>query len=949
MIQTDCVNIYQELERHNIKWTASTDDEIKICCPAHGEKHPSAALNTRTHVWKCYVPNCGAGGDLVALLAYAAQVDRKTILVDLQQRYPSMRVSTQISSQTIQNFVDQLSQGAPLVAELHKRGITDDMIREARIGFHRGRLTIPIFNQAGNCVNVRRYLPGASQKKMINTPGHGQTELYRIDTITDKTEVVVICGGEVKALLVGSLIGNAKIAVVSSTGGEGGGKWRSEWTDLMKGRRLFFCFDIDQAGMAGARLLAAKLKHVAKSLHIMQLPLDHDKHPHGDVNDWIGAEGATAEDLKQLMSETPAWQPATKKEDDGRPRQNVSLNDSFCKNELAGAKVSFKATIAAVDGTPFYLPREVKSGCGRNQKMLCAECPIFSMEDDHEGYTQLQIEKTNPGLLGMVGAGDHVQQKRIGAALGVPERCRSVTFYPQTVHTVYDVRLTAPMDLKGGKTNDNWYPALVIHDGERDLVDLNTVCEMQGAVYPHPSTQQATALVDGYEELEDTLSTFDLTDKQVEQMKAVFNPLTTLEAKVDEIYADLANNVTWIYERQDLHIALDLAWHSPLMFDYGGRSVNGWLNVLVVGDSAQGKSETARRLLEHYGAGDKLDCKNATIAGVMGGLEQMGTRWFVRWGVIPRRDRTLVILEELKGMPKEVLQKLTEMRSSGVAEIPKIERRKTAARTRIVALSNPRSSRSMDGFPFGIQAVLELVGTLEDVRRFDLCIALARGDVSEDVLNKRPETPHKLTSDLCKQLVLWAWTRRPDQIRFTPDAEAMVSKSAKTLMSKFDESIPIVDSGTIRIKLARMSAAFAARMFSTVDGEILVVDAHHVQFIEEYLTRVYSAKNFGYLEYSKAERSRNTIRDADKVAEELRELRYSQDVICLILEMDKMSELDLMNATGHAEVGRSLLSLLLRKGALKKEKRNEYVKTPGFINLLRELRDDDQKELDDEF
>ena len=73
------------------------------------------------------------------------------------------------------------------------------------------------------------------------------------------------------------------------------------------------------------------------------------------------------------------------------------------------------------------------------------------------------------------------------------------------------------------------------------------------------------------------------------------------------------------------------------------------------------------RLMDHYKLGARHECKNATSAGLLGGLQQLGSRWFVSWGIIPMHDKRLVVLEEIKGTPIEVLAKLTDMRSSGIA------------------------------------------------------------------------------------------------------------------------------------------------------------------------------------------------------------------------------------------------------------------------------------------
>src|SRR3546814_7187092 len=60
----------------------------------------------------------------------------------------------------------------------------------------------------------------------------------------------------------------------------------------------------------------------------------------------------------------------------------------------------------------------------------------------------------------------------------------------------------------------------------------------------------------------------------------------------------------------------------------------GWLELLVLGDTRTGKCEAALRLSDHYNAGVMKSCEGATFAGLVGGAEQAGSSWMVRWGTI---------------------------------------------------------------------------------------------------------------------------------------------------------------------------------------------------------------------------------------------------------------------------------------------------------------------------
>lgn len=933
------INIFTELDRLKVQWVAAGEDEIKICCPVHEDSTPSASLNTKEHLWKCYVPSCGASGDFVSLLAYIVKQERRLVLADLQARYPDIAGVSEIPTNTVEKFHKKLHEAGPLLNELRKRGLTDEMMRDARLGFHDGRITIPVYSQTGQCVNVRRYLPGApGPQKMRNTSGHGSPALYRADRLGNAAEVLV-CGGEMKALVAGTLLADKGIAAVCSTGGEG--HWLNEWTTLLSSRKVYICMDVDEPGIAAARNMALEMFGKVKSVHVVKLPLDRAQFPKGDINDWVGQLHATANDLYELLKATPEWSPPTKLSLPKGEVKQLELAEAITHGTV-GQLIEVKAVVAAADQTPFLVPKEVDIECSRDQAG-CIVCPVRQLPQGDSGWTRMDISASSPSVLGMVGATEREHPIRISEALGIPP-CKAVRFHARTHHIVHDVRLAAPMDIAGTRIGDAWYPAMVV---AKQVSDLNVACRMRGSVHPHPRTQQAVALISESEEVEDSLSRYAPSSTDIEALSRLFKPdapgLEPLRSRLNAIYADLETNVTWIYRRREMHLAYDLAWHSPLLLNFGGRQVNGWINLLMLGDSSQGKSECVLRLMKHYGCGDKVDCKNATVAGLLGGLEQLGNRWFVRWGAIPAHDRGLAIMEELKGLSTEVLSRLTEMRSSGIAEIPKIERRKALARTRLIMVSNPRTPRPVASFHYGIEAIHELIGALEDVRRFDLAMIVAKGEVSDEVINMapsaRPKVEHRATADMCKKLVLWAWTRKPEQVVFDASAVDAVVETSISLCKKFSEAVPLVDQGSIRLKVARLSAALAARTFSSPDGFQLLVTKTHVEFIGSFIDKLYSSSAMGYADFSEAQRAMSEIQDPKVVEKALRNTKFPADLASVMLRRDTVSLEDMMSATStDMDTARLLLSLLVRKGALIRISKSEYAKNPQLIAILKDVQ-----------
>ena len=341
--------------------------------------------------------------------------------------------------------------------------------------------------------------------------------------------------------------------------------------------------------------------------------------------------------------------------------------------------------------------------------------------------------------------------------------------------------------------------------------------------------------------------------------------------------------------------------------------------------------------MDHYRLGEKVDCKNATPAGLLGGLTQIGKKWFVSWGVIPAHDRRLVVMEELKGLPQDSIAKLTDMRSRGIAEIPKIEKRRAHARTRLIALSNPRSDRPMATYSQGVLAIKELIGTLEDIRRFDMALIVSGEDVSARTINdlqlKTMNVEHQYTSELCNKLILWAWT--VDQVVFE-EPRYLIERSIQ-LCERFDASIPLIDSGSMRFKLARLAAALAARTYSHRDHKLLYVRNCHVDYMAMTLERVYSQPSFGYLEYSQSHQEMEYGMDEEEARNVLMSVPNPEILVKHMLHRNGYDRQDFMDWTGYdQDMVQSFISQLTQQNALKRFSQT-YYPTPPLLSVMRAM------------
>lgn len=420
-----------------------------------------------------------------------------------------------------------------------------------------------------------------------------------------------------------------------------------------------------------------------------------------------------------------------------------------------------------------------------------------------------------------------------------------------------------------------------------------------------------------------------------------------IKEKLDEIYRDIETNVTNIYQRRELHLLYDLAWHSVLQFEFKEQLITrGWVEVLVVGDTRCGKTKTAERMLRHYQAGELGTGENTSLAGLLGGMQQINRHWSIIWGKYPRNDGRLIIIDECSNLPVESIANFATARSEGVARITKIQTEQTLSRTRAIWISNPRisrdgSSRPLAGYDYGVGSIIELIGRQADVARFDAACVVANGEVNEDIIFKGPSQsvrlPHKYTSPRCHDLIMWAWSRKPEHVRILPETELEIFVRAKRLASRYHDSIPLIKLEELPEKLARLSTALAARLFSSPDGVKLVVFPEHVQYVSEFLESLYSKPSMGYDQYSKKLFEAESLTDDEEVISRIK--GYGIELISGLLSYDiiRQNVLEDLTALDRDQV-RGLLSFLVRSRCLRPE-HAWYRKTAPFIRLLKKIEE----------
>jgi hypothetical protein len=921
------------LRDYSVRFEKKSDGKLQVNCPFHDDNNPSGVFDSNTGFYHCFA--CKTSSSIYSYLSKKLNKPKKSLYFDINSKYAKTD-NTPTQLKDIERFHNRIWEHETFLEALTHREVDKELILEYRLGVEHNRISIPVYDEAGRFILRRLYLPGAVEDKVIQVSSKrgefkNKPVLFPIDQL--QYDRILLVGGEIKAIAATKVLNPHGIGVITSTEGES--SWNTNLNSYFEGKTVYVGLDVDETGVEGSFKRCQSLNSVTKWIGQIELPLDKEKYPKGDINDFLREGG----DLLKLINEAEQWVFQTVKEiDDTEEAEHVTLEQAVGAGST-GKKIEFTAVVSSVDLRPYSIPSKIEVKCQRGQE-FCSLCNIFNNCTENNQVWDIHPERLE--VMEMVGEELRNHPRVLKKAIGIPSKCLECTFEPLEHFKVEDARISQELDISSRSAERTMQIAYCIGDIN---LEMNESYNMKGRMYPHPKNQQASLLISEYEQTEDALSTYEPTE--IEKLE-IFRPkewtVESIAEKIDDIYADIEANVTFIYERRPLHLAIDLCYHSPLLLPFINRKINGWVEILIVGDSAQGKSKTAERLMEHYGLGERVICKGATTAGLLGGVSPQGNkRFFVVWGKIPTNDRRLVILEELKGCREEVIASLTDMRSSGRAVVTKIEARSAWARTRIAAISNCRSDNTIDSYTYGTDVIKELIGSQEDVRRFDMCLLVERNEVDADRVSELEKNPpdieHKYTADLCRELVLWAWTVKDENIKF--ENLGTLFDVAKDLCADYVDDIPIVDRFSMKEKLAKLSAALAVRTCSNVGKGLYIRDCH-IHFIAKYLRNIYNAPHFGYDKYSNTVKKSETIVNPALVIQRIKDrTKHPQDFVehCLIAEeIDRTWIQDLLG--WDDESARGLLSFLRRQRALKQvpgKRSGTYRKTSSYTNLLKQI------------
>ena len=893
--------------------------ETAVCCPfphhtesgaEYQETIPSAHINLDKGVFHCKV--CEKGLSEVSFISeiLGCKYEAASKIASLYRDVENLHSWNQLKlNPRTKEICNELGISDEVIEELHLK--TEN--REEDIAF-------PVL-MYGKVVDVRNYSPYNRAAKIRSRAGSttGMVIPFDLWINTNPHTWTIICAGEKDMAVARSNGFNA----ITLTGGE---KALPKILKPFKNRRVAICYDHDEAGIEGAKSVAAAILPYAAEVRVCTGFHEVCKEHGEDITDFFTKYKKTKRDLQKYIIDSPVFTP---------------------EEAAVISKVTHPFVTLLEASQPKYIGRVVQSNIqvvATYEKAMPVPTTIHAVKLNISGddkYNLMQqgetrdwelCDKTCQDVLKLVDNNFTEQQIRDNTReiLGITKIERDVKIERPTKETVYQCNVTDLFEVTTKNPQTIEFVAYVI--GKR-LESGKKYC-ITYKLTPHPfKGQQLTMIILDATEAADSITDFHLTEDNKKMLDQVKNMEGSVHDKVETL-SEMAKSYIGYDGYNKLIKAIDLSFHAALQFNFNGNTERGTLDTLIVTESRIGKSSTAEALQKLYSLGTfvSLAGGNATIAGIIGGSNKVNGSFQTRAGLLPMNHRGLVIFEELAKCDKDLVKALTDTRSSGSVKITRVSGDlQLPALVRMITLSNVKSSskniQPIASYPNGITILVDLIGAPEDIARYDLMLVM--GETGNRIIdpNWRPITPFE--PDIYKTKIRWVWSRNPDQIIITRDVVEYIFKKCNELNSKYDSHIKIFGTEAWK-KVARLATAIAGYVVSTDDTyEKIIVTTECVDEAVDYLISCYDNNTFKLKEYVDNERRYGDIDDDGiKLLQDI----YNQSPMTIrqLSVLDKTNRMNLTSATGLDNDMYNKLMNRLVQGAFVKFDGYDIVPTERF-------------------
>jgi hypothetical protein len=314
--------------------------------------------------------------------------------------------------------------------------------------------------------------------------------------------------------------------------------------------------------------------------------------------------------------------------------------------------LKFDAVVISKNYLPYLLPTELTFKClATENKPKCKSCPIFLSGGT---YAVKVGEDLIPKL---VDVDEKAMLRHIKEAHNLPS-CQKLKTKVESHINLWDSQIVPNISFSPDKLllTTEYLPKRIFFLGKD--IKGNTYYDFVARLLPNPKDNSALLISRNIKEKMDELDinqTFNPEDFKIFQCD---NNKEAIKNKIADKYHRLCHNFLKIYGRLDMFMAFEIAFHTPLGIIFNNEFTKGWADIIIVGDSGQGKTQMAERLIRFYNAGAIVSGESAKRTGLTWTIHQVGKRWHIIWGILPRCDRKLLVIDEFHELDEEDIERL---------------------------------------------------------------------------------------------------------------------------------------------------------------------------------------------------------------------------------------------------------------------------------------------------
>lgn len=823
--------------------------ENTVLCPFHNEKTPSMQINTISKIYHCF--GCGRHGteNDFCMEYYGIGRDQVSQFKELLFRSDSVLDYEHFARENgdyKKNYT---------YLELVHLGINPQLLEDCKVGCE----TLPKTNEdtgyveiVTNPASTRLIFPVIVKDRVLDHRAYTMDKTVMPKSRSDvgvpaglilpyhlwenSFEDTIICEGE-KDMLFARQHGYNAISL--------GGCNNIPHTLLnkFKDKTVYIVYDNDNAGRAGSTKLANALYSVTKNIYICNIG-EYVKEDKEDITDFFVKYKLTNKEFDEMLTKAVIFDTTAQETFIKNSYPEVSLNEASTVylGKTVRSNIQVMATFEDQYSVPGYA-MVVKENVGGKQELNRhnkGDVEYWSLSKNN--FDDILVLTDNNLKEGQIK--ENLKQL---VGWGNEEHVRVTLSNPKTIFKASVADCTESVMVKDIKrTEFICYTDVKLEAGKNYQIIYKVV--------PHPyKGQQQVLIVLEVKESGDVVTSFEVTPKVIELLKQ-FQGIK---------FKELANRQkAYVKFNVDTRLLefIDLWYHTPKAFNFGYmKNIKGYLDGLIITESRVGKSTTSAELSKIYrlGAIASLAGSAATPAGLIGGSVKAGNSSQIRPGLIPRQHNKAIIFEELAKAKYSLMPELTDVRSSGLVRINRSTGDLTLpASVRILFLTNPKLDadgivRPIMAYPNGIEIIKPLIGTVEDIARFDFIYIL--GDTPNEI-DPLWTPPAGFSEEALRARITWVWSRKPEDIILSPEVTKYIVDNSKELNDRYLCSVKIFSTETWK-KLARLSIAIAGYMVSTdLTYTKIVVQQQHVDLAVKLLISIYDNSIFKLKEFVTEER-----------------------------------------------------------------------------------------------